>query len=102
MHKHIRKIVSTVLIAAMLFFAPSMIPAGGVAVFPCGFDSIVLLPAVAAFAGADLILPAPCPSAPVSHVPAWFWAAFEYPASIILSGTVANFKDNRHVPYAEA
>ena len=52
MHKHFRKIVSTVLIAAMLFFAPSMIPARAVAVFPCGFHPIVLLPIDAAFAGA--------------------------------------------------
>ena len=102
MHKHFRKIVSTILIAAMLFFAPSMIPARAVAVFPCGFHPIVLLPIDAAFAGAAPILPAPCPPAPVSHVPAWFWAAFACPASIILSGIVANFKDNRRLTYAEA
>jgi hypothetical protein len=73
-----------------------------VAVFPCGFHPIVLLPIDAAFAGAAPILPAPCPPAPVSHVPAWFWAAFACPASIILSGIVANFKDNRQLTYAEA
>jgi hypothetical protein len=41
---------------------------------------------------------------PPSHgyIPAWFWAAFACPASIILSGAVANFRDKRQLTYAEA
>jgi len=97
-----RKIVSTILIAAMLFFAPSMIvpsmiPAKAV-IIPCGFHPVLLLTDTA-FASAVM----PCPVAPTSGAPpAWFWAAFACPASIILSGIVANFRDNRQLTTAEA
>ena len=94
----IRKVVSTILIATMLFFAPSMVPlrAGAAVPFPC----ISWLPTDTAFAVAIV----PCPPAPPTHgyIPAWFWAAFACPASIILSGAVANFRDNRQLTYAEA
>jgi hypothetical protein len=99
-----RKIVSTVLIAAMLFFAPSMIGSAVMrakaAVILCGVGPLSgLLPIDTAFA-----LPiAPCPvPLPAAHVPAWFWAGFACPASIILSGIVANFRDNRQLTTAEA
>jgi hypothetical protein len=93
-----RKIVSTILIAAMLFFAPTMIPS----MIPaqarlCG---VVWLPSDTAFAQGF-----PCPVAPPAHgaaPPAWFWVAFACPASIILSGIVANFRDNRQLTTAEA
>jgi hypothetical protein len=95
----IRKIVSTVLMAAMLFFAPSMIPVRAGTTLPCVRVS-GWLPTDTAFA-----LPAiPCVPVPPSHgyIPAWFWAAFACPASIILSGAVANFRDKRQLTYAEA
>jgi hypothetical protein len=45
----------------------------------------------------------PCPVAPTSHaISGWFWAAFACPASIILSGIVANFRDNRQLTAPEA
>jgi hypothetical protein len=98
-----RKIVSTVLIAAMLFFAPSMVPlrAGPAPIpFPCGHILVpwLQLPNDTAFAA----IITPCPAVPTAHVPAWFWAGFACPASIIRSGIVANFKDNRQLTYWEA
>jgi hypothetical protein len=99
-----RRIVSTILIAAMFFFAPSMIipsmmPAR--AALPCGVPLTGLLPIDTAFAAPAII---PCPVAPPTSgaPPAWFWAAFACPASIILSGIVANFRDNRQLTTAEA
>jgi hypothetical protein len=97
-----RKSVSTVLIATMLFFAPSVIPSvlpakafsvlcGGVAWLAT--DTAFAVPAV----------PCPIPGAPIhGFVPAWVWAGLACPASIILSGIVANFRDNRQLTYAEA
>jgi len=98
----LRKIVSTILIAAMLFFAPSMVPsliparALGVG---CGFAHPAMLPIDTAFAGGTAI-PLPCPV--TTHIPAWWWAAFACPASIILSGLVANYRDHRQLTTAEA
>jgi hypothetical protein len=97
-----RKIVSTILIAAMLFFAPSMIPARAVGAFgPCGgiIKGLVLLPTDTAFAQG--VIPCPVPGGGV-HVPTWLWVAMACPASIILSGAVANFRDNRQLTYQEA
>jgi hypothetical protein len=54
-----------------------------------------------AFAGEGMPPFIPCP--PVAmHAPAWLWLAFACPASIILSGMVANFKDHRQLTYWEA
>jgi hypothetical protein len=95
----IRKIVSTILIAAMLFFAPSMIPVRAGVTIPC-HPASGWLATDTAFA--TILIP--CPVAPPTHgaPPAWWWAAFACPASIILSGIVANFRDNRQLTYAEA
>jgi len=94
-----RKIVSTILIAALLFFAPSMIPVRAFPALPCG--TFGWRPTDTAFAVPP---PIPCPVAPPTSgaPPAWFWAAFACPASIILSGIVANFRDNRQLTTAEA
>jgi hypothetical protein len=95
----IRKVVSTILIAALLFFAPSMNPVrAGMPGILCGLSG--WLPTDTAFAAAVF----PCAPVPPTHgyIPAWFWAAFACPASIILSGAVANFRDNRQLTYAEA
>jgi hypothetical protein len=96
----IRKIISTILIAAMLFFAPSMIPVRAAGIL-CGVSvTSELLPLDTAFAAPPAII-IPCP--PVAmHAPAWLWIAFACPASIILSGAVANFKDHRQLTYWEA
>src|SRR5712691_6174269 len=99
---NIRKALTIALIAAMFFFAPSMMPARAVmTILPCGVPLTGLLPTDTAFAGPAFI---PCPVAPPTHgaPPAWFWAAFACPASIILSGIVANFRDNRQLTTAEA
>jgi hypothetical protein len=78
----LRKPVSVALIAAMLFG---------------------LLPAGTALAGANpgplVHLGAPATSHVISG---WFWAAFACPASIVLAGIVANFRDNRQLTEAEA
>jgi hypothetical protein len=100
---NIRKTVTIVLIAAMFFFAPSMIipsmiPARAITI-PCGVPLTGLLPIDTAFAATIVPCPAPLSAA---HVPAWFWAGFACPASIILSGIVANFRDNRQLTTAEA
>jgi len=99
-----RKIVSVVLMAAMFFFAPSMIPRSGAvpAGFPCGGPiSIGWLPTDTAFAGAGVAMPCPAVVGG-SHALVWFWVAFACPASIILSGAVANFRDNRPLTTWEA
>jgi len=97
----LRKLVSIVLITAMLFFAPSMIPARDVpGPIPCGIPS-GWLPTDTAFAGPGIVIP--CPVAPTSHaITGWFWGLFACPASIILSGIVANFRDNRQLTAPEA
>jgi hypothetical protein len=91
-----RKVVNTALIVAMLLFAPSMIPVR------TGMAPNTWVPIDAAFAPVPLT-PAP-PPLPATHgfIPAWFWAAFACPASIILSGIVANFRDNRQLTTPEA
>jgi len=96
----LRKIVSTILIAAMLFFAPSLIPSmerARAIMIPCGVHPSMLT-IDTAFAGGA---PIPCPLPP-KYVPAWWWAAFACPASIILSGLVANYRDHRQLTTAEA
>jgi len=52
-------------------------------------------------AGVKKIVPPPA-AAPVGHVGALPWVLMACPASIVLSGVVANFKDNRQLTYWEA
>ena len=96
----LRKLVSGALITAMFFFAPSAIPLkAGPAAIPCGVPA-GWLPSDTAFA---VPAPVPCPIAPTSHaISGWFWGLFACPASIILSGIVANFRDNRQLTAPEA
>jgi hypothetical protein len=51
--------------------------------------------------GIKKIVPPPA-AAPAGHVGALPWALMACPASIVLSGAVANFKDNRQLTYWEA
>ena len=101
----LRKIVSTALIGAMLFFAPSTIPAPVRAqslTGPCG--SRILsgwLPMDTAFAGIPVRTP-PCPVGHSSHTPAWPWVVIGCAGSIVLSALVANFRDNRQLTTPEA
>src|SRR4029077_6942381 len=95
--KKMRKFVSTQLIGALLFFAPSMVPVRAIPL-PCGVIITQSVPMDTAFAA----IITPCPPALPAHVPAWFWAGFACPASIILSGIVADFRDNRQLTTAEA
>ena len=44
----------------------------------------------------------PPPPMTHAHVPAWWWAAFSCPASIVLSALVADFRDNRQLTAPEA
>jgi hypothetical protein len=42
------------------------------------------------------------PAAASHAISGWFWGLFACPASIIVSGIVANFRDNRQLTYWEA
>jgi hypothetical protein len=98
--KH-RKIVSIMLMTAMLFFAPSMIPRSGAgpSVAPCGVIPTGWLPTDTAFAA----VATPCPAvAGGSHAIIGFWAAFACPASVVLSAAVADLRDNRELSTWEA
>lgn len=47
------------------------------------------------------IFPPPSPAVH-AHVPAWWWAGFACPASIVLSALVADLHDNRQLTTPEA
>ncbi len=92
MRKHIRKVVSNVLIAAMLFFAPSLIPIEAVKAFPattgCGLAT-GWLPTDTAFAGVNgARLVAPCPTGH-AHTPVWPWVVIGCAGSIAVSALAA-------------
>ena len=97
----LRRLVVGALITAMLFFAPSAIPVkAGPAAIPC---SGIIHPTWLAIDTAFAVPITPCPVAPASHaITGWFWGLFACPASIILSGIVANFRDNRQLTAPEA
>jgi hypothetical protein len=101
----VRKVVSTILIGAMLFFAPSMIPikaVRAVAATPCGVSShpVSWLPMDTAFAGAIVNPPVPCPTG--HHTPVTPWVVIGCAGSIVLSALVADFRDHRELTTAEA
>ena len=52
-------------------------------------------------AGVKKVVPPPV-AAPAGHVGAAPWALMACPALIVVSGVVANFKDNRQLTYWEA
>ena len=86
----------------MFFFEPSAIPlrAG-----PAAVGCVVGAPVGWLSGDTAFAVPAPVPSplVPTPHaISGWFWAAFACPASIILSGIVANFRDNRQLTAPEA
>jgi hypothetical protein len=95
----VRKIISTALIAAMVFFAPSMIPIRALAATPCGVVHVSWLPTDTAFAQERPIIP--CPPGG-SHTPVWPWVVIGCAGSIVLSALVANYRDNRQLTTAEA
>src|SRR5690349_205576 len=102
---NVRKIISTTLIAAMLFFAPSMVPikaVRAVAGTPCGVGHVSgWLPMDTAFAGLKRITPVPCPPGH-SHTPVWPWVVIGCAGSIVVSALAANFWNNRQLTTAEA
>src|SRR5215472_6699888 len=96
------KITSIILIGAMIFFAPSMIPLRAVkalAATQCGVPVITWLPTDTAFAQALRVTP--CPTGG-SHAPVWPWVVIGCAGSIVLSAIVANYRDNRQLTTAEA
>jgi hypothetical protein len=99
MRKHIRKIVSTALITAMLFFAPSVIPmpARAATTLGCGTFFTTWLPADTAFA----ITTTPCPVGH-AHTPVAPWVVIGCAGSIIVSALAANFWQNRELTTPEA
>ena len=102
----LRKIVTMILMGAMLFFAPSTIPmkavkAAAVVSVPCG-TRLLWLQTDTAFAGPAAAPPVtPCPVGH-SHTPVWSWVVIGCAGSIILSALVANFRDNRQLTTPEA
>ncbi len=101
----LRKIVSTILMGAMLVFAPSMIPIKPVQAVPanlptCFTGTMTWLATDTAFAGPPARLP-PCPTAH-GHVPAWPWVVIACAGSIVFSALVANFRDHRELTQPEA
>jgi hypothetical protein len=99
----LRKIISTALITAMLFFSPSMIPARAVALITgCGTVPAVWLATDTAFAGAaPAPLTRPCPPAG-HHTPVWPWVVIGCAGSIVLSALAANFWSHRELTAPEA
>ena len=97
LRRRIRKIVSTMLIGAMIFFAPSMMPTRALAA--CGTVHPSWLATDTAFA--QEISPTPCPVGH-SHVPAWPWVVIGCAGSIVLSALVADFRDHRELTTPEA
>jgi hypothetical protein len=95
--KCVRRIISTTLIAAMLFFGPSFLSSSLIQAGACPVASLPIV---------DVAFAIPCAPIPppiaAAHVPAWVWVGMACPASIILSGIVANFRDNRQLTTAEA
>lgn len=98
MRKHIRKIVSTAMIAALIFFTPSFIapwvmPANAICVSGSfSIDTAFAFP--------------PCqpPTPPTGHAstPAWPWVVIGCAGSIVLSALVADLRDNRELTSPEA
>ena len=64
--------------------------------------AVLSFPPTALQAGAVKKLVPPPAAAAAGHVGALPWALMACPASIILSGIVANFKDNRQLTFWEA
>jgi hypothetical protein len=96
----LRKVTSTILIGAMLLFAPSMIPlkaVKAVAATPCGV-SVGWLPSDTAFAQER---PIPCPVGH-AHTPVVPWVVIGCAGSIVLSAFVAGIRDHRELTTAEA
>ncbi len=100
MRKYVRKIVSTVLIAAMLVFAPSVIPSvlPASALTNCGLQQLPWLATDTAFAQS---LPCPTPTSH-AHVPAWPWVVIGCAGSIVVSALAADFWQNRQLTTPEA
>jgi hypothetical protein len=104
MRQKIRKIVSTILIGAMLFFAPSMIPIKAVPAVQAANCTVInntwlLLPVDTAFAGGGVRV-VPCPAH--GKVPAWPWVVIGCAGSIVLSALAANFWQHRELTKPEA
>jgi hypothetical protein len=99
MRQPIRKIVTTILIGAMLFFAPSMMPSGMLRAASCGPQNVGWLATDTALAGVTRFIPCP-PNH--SHTPAWPWVVIGCAGSIVLSALVANYRDNRQLTTSEA
>jgi hypothetical protein len=103
MRKQFRKIVSTVLVGTMLFFAPSMIPIRAVKpamAANCGVIILDALPLDTAFAAPAIT---PCPVGGGGHTtPVWPWVVIGCAGSIVVSALAANFFQNRQLTTPEA
>jgi hypothetical protein len=96
---NLRKIVSTVTVAAMLFWAPSVIPARAT-LLGCGFPAAGMITIDTAFAGGKGA-PLPCP--PV-HAPfPWFVVIFGAGVvSVIVNAAIVGKTQCRELTFQEA
>jgi hypothetical protein len=100
---NLRKIVSTILVAAILFWAPSVIPARAVTggLLGCGLTPLVMTTVDTAFAGMTVAPLVPCP--PV-HAPfPWFVVIFGAGVvSVILNAAIVGKTQCRELTFQEA
>jgi hypothetical protein len=94
---NLRKIVTTITIAGLFFWAPSVIPVKAAPIGPCGVP-LTWLPADTAFAIAP-ITPCPTPGHGSTSVP---FAIVGCASGIILAALAANARDHRELTAQEA
>src|ERR1035441_6577410 len=94
----LRKIVATITIAALFFWAPSAIPVKALNVGPCGVG-VVWLSADTAFASTFIPCPTPTPTGPTPWVPIVIAAGV---VSIMLNALIVSQTQCRELTSQEA
>jgi hypothetical protein len=95
----LRKIVTTIVIATLFFWAPTFIPVPVKAdgIFPCG-RPLVWLSADTAFA----VPVSPCGPTMGNGGSAWVWGIFGCSAGIVIAAVVKNAKRHKELTAQEA
>jgi hypothetical protein len=98
----LRKIVTTIIVTAVLFWAPSVIPARAIPapLLGCGFPTAGMITVDTAFAGA-VGVPLPCP--PVHAAFPWFVIIFGAGVvSVIVNAAIVGKTQCRELTFQEA